>query len=58
MYSLALFTKKSTPKQHQELLAPRSCYLNTISQDFPGSPVVNIPCFKCRGRGFNPWLGN
>ena len=24
------------------------------SWDFPGSPVVKIPCFHCRGHGFNP----
>ena len=23
-----------------------------------GSPVVETPCFHCRGRGFGPWLGN
>ena len=27
------------------------------SGDFPGSPVVKIPHFQCRGCGFNPWLG-
>ena len=26
--------------------------------DFPSSPVVKIPCFHCRGCGFNPSLGN
>ena len=26
--------------------------------DFPGGPVVKTLCFHCRGRGFNPWLGN
>ena len=25
--------------------------------DFPGGPVVKIPHFHCRGRGFGPWLG-
>ena len=23
--------------------------------DFPGSPVVKILCFHCRGQGFNLW---
>ena len=26
--------------------------------DFPGSPVVKILCFQCRGHGFDSWLGN
>ena len=26
--------------------------------DFPGGPVVETLCFHCRGRGFDPWLGN
>ena len=25
--------------------------------DFPGSPVVKIPCSQCRGHRFNSWLG-
>ena len=25
---------------------------------FPASPVVKVPCFHCRGHGFNPWSGN
>ena len=24
----------------------------------PGSPVVKIPCFHCKGWGFYPWSGN
>ena len=24
-------------------------YLNKSPRDFPGSPVVKIPCFQCRG---------
>ena len=24
------------------------------SWDFPGGSVVMIPCFKCRGHGFDP----
>ena len=27
-------------------------------RDFPGSPVVKTPCFHCRGRRFDPWVGN
>ena len=26
--------------------------------DFPGGPVVKVLCFQCRGRGFDPRLGN
>ena len=26
--------------------------------NFLGSPVVKTPCFQCRGRGFDPWVGN
>ena len=26
--------------------------------DFPGSPVVKIPHFQCRGQGLDPWSGN
>ena len=26
--------------------------------EFPGSPTVRTPCLHCRGRRFNPWLGN
>ena len=26
--------------------------------DFPGGPVAEVPCFHCRGHGFNPWSGN
>ena len=25
--------------------------------DFPGGPVVKTPSFHCKGRGFDPWLG-
>ena len=31
---------------------PQNC------RDFPGVPVVTLPCFHCRGNGFNPWSGN
>ena len=27
----------------------------TQNRDFPGSPVVKVPCFQCRGYGFDPW---
>ena len=27
-------------------------------QDFPRSPVVKKPHFRCKERGFGPWLGN
>ena len=26
-------------------------------RDFPGGPVVNTPCFQCRGPEFDPWVG-
>ena len=26
--------------------------------DLPGSPVVKMPGFHCRGHGFDPWLGS
>ena len=25
------------------------------SRDFPGSPVVKIPCFQCRGHRYDHW---
>ena len=31
---------------------------HSISGDFPGGPMVKTPCFKCRGRGSDSWLGN
>ena len=30
----------------------------TLTGDFPGSPVVKTPRFHCREHGFDPWLGN
>ena len=27
-------------------------------RQFPGGPVVRIPCSHCQGCKFNPWLGN
>lgn len=32
--------------------------VNAHSGDFPGSPVVKILCFHCKGHGFNSRLGN
>ena len=32
--------------------------LNMSSWDVPGDPVVKTPCFHCRRRRFNPWLGS
>ena len=26
-------------------------------RDFPRGPVVNTPCFQCRGPEFDPWVG-
>ena len=31
-------------------------YLKGNQRDFPGGPVVETPCFYCRGHGFDPWL--
>ena len=31
--------------------------LKSVTQDFPASQVIKIPCFQCRGCGFDPWLG-
>ena len=27
-------------------------------RDFLGGPLAKMPCFQCRGPGFNPWLVN
>ena len=27
-----------------------------VTRDFPGGPVVRIPCFLCSRRRFDPWL--
>ena len=38
-----------------------NCYpwqLKNYSGDFPGGPVVKTPCFHCRGRRLDPWLGS
>ena len=32
-------------------------FIDRLSRDFPGGPVVKIPCF-CRGLRFNPCSGN
>ena len=26
-------------------------------REFPGGPVLRIPCFHCQGPEFNPWSG-
>ena len=33
-------------------------FQSLLCLDFPGSPVVKILCFQCRGHGFNPYLEN
>ena len=33
-------------------------HFKCLTWDFPGSPVVGIPCFYCRGYRFDPWLQN
>ena len=41
--------------------SPRACFgslgLEALPQDFPGEPVVKIPCFQCRGTSSIPGLG-
>ena len=32
--------------------------IKEVSGDFPGGPVVKIPCFLCRGCKFNLWVKN
>ena len=32
-------------------------YIDGKEQDFPGDPVVGIPCCQFRGQGFDPWSG-
>ena len=36
---------------------PEETIIQKDTWDFPGSPVVKIPCFHCRGLGFDPWSG-
>ena len=33
-------------------------FLEEEARDFPGSPVVKVPCSQCREHGFSAWLGN
>lgn len=35
-----------------------NCILKFLLKDFPGGQVAYIPCFQCRGAGFNPWSLN
>ena len=49
--------------QHQEawrlyLIISNSTIKIKYAWDFPGGPVVKTLRFHCRGRGFDPWLGN
>ena len=30
---------------------------DTMMKDFPGGPDVEMPCFQCRGPGFDSWSG-
>ena len=30
----------------------------SIYWDFPGGPVIKMPCWQCRGYEFNPWSEN
>ena len=32
--------------------------IKTVCRDIPGSRVVKMPHFHCRGHGFDPQLGN
>ena len=48
--------KRRINKRAQTMLIK---HLKNISAwDFPGGPVVKIPCFQCRGHGFHSWSGN
>ena len=38
--------------------ASTSSIFKRDSWDFPGSPVVNAPCFQCSRHRFDPWSGN
>ena len=33
-------------------------FLKKHKKNFPDGAMVKIPCFPCRGHGFDPWLGN
>ena len=37
------------------LSGDESCIEN---RDLPGGSVAKTPCSQCKGRGFDPWLGN
>ena len=45
---------------HPNFLAEnwRGFLLQEWEKDLPGGSVVKIPCFHCRGLGFDPWLRN
>ena len=48
--------KRRINKRAQTMLIK---HLKNISAwDFPGGPVVKIPCFQCRGHRFHSWSGN
>ena len=32
----------------------RTVFQERVCRDFPGGPVVKIPCFQCRRHGFDP----
>ena len=46
---------KGLPFKNVEILYHylKCCY----SRDFSGGSVVKTSCFRCRGHGFDPWLG-
>ena len=40
------------------LLKPcKEMLVKSVFGDFPGGPVVQTPCFHCRGHGFDSWSG-
>ena len=62
MFTLKKFIKLMT---HDSCIFLYLCYTSMKSsvkkekkRDFPGGPVVKIPCFHCRGHRFNPLMGN
>ena len=51
---MLLFSASSSSSGKPSLKLKSLCHL----WDFPGSPVVKIWRFQCKGLRFDPWLGN
>ena len=52
----SVFHNQGVPQMFDKLACP--FYLRTRHWDFPGCPVVKIPCLHCRGHGLDLWSGN